>query len=42
MSFGNWFSSMSGSTDVVPGWAHVLAWPILVVAFLLARPNNGR
>jgi hypothetical protein len=42
VSFGNFFASATGSPDVVPGWAHILAWPLLVVAFILARPNSGR
>jgi hypothetical protein len=43
VTFGNFFEYVAteGHPAGVPWWAHVIAWPVIIVAFVLARPNNG-
>jgi hypothetical protein len=42
MNFGNLFESLSGGpVHEVPGWVQVVVWPVVVLIFAFARPNNG-
>lgn len=43
MNYGNFIEYLAtdGHPAAVPGWAQFIAWPVLIIAFILARPNNG-
>jgi hypothetical protein len=34
------FSTLMGDPQVLPMWAKIVAWPILVVMFAVARPRQ--
>ena len=43
VTYGNFFEYVAtgGHPHPVPGWVQFVAWPVLILAFILARPNNG-